>query len=96
MYIWGIQERVQSANRDEMKGSYLGPEFSEVTIREALDKCGAKYHLLERSDLIDCVATYLSEEKAIGWMQGRMEFGHELWAGEVSSQIHALLPCKSN
>ena len=74
-YAHHAKERNISANRDEMNGSYLGPEFSNEDILEYLDKCGATYHKLNDTQLIEKVATALSEEKAIGWMQGRMEFG---------------------
>jgi len=61
--------------RDSMSGAYLGPNFSDAAIEEALIACGAKFHKFEESLLIEKVAEALAEEKAIGWMQGRMEFG---------------------
>ena len=63
------------ASRDSMKGSYLGPEFTDTEIEFELNKCGAVYKKLSEEKLIDTVATALAEEKAVGWMQGRMEFG---------------------
>jgi carbamoyltransferase len=61
--------------RDSMSGAYLGPNFSDAAIEEALITCGAKFHKFEENLLIEKVAEALAEEKAIGWMQGRMEFG---------------------
>ncbi len=63
------------AGTDSMKGSYLGPEFADAEIEFELNKCGAVYKKLSEEKLIDAVATALTEEKAVGWMQGRMEFG---------------------
>ena len=68
-------------NRDAMKGSYLGPKFSDAEIKTELDACGAVYKKLSTSDLIDTVAMALSDEKAVGWMQGRMEFGPRALGG---------------
>lgn len=74
-YIHYKNERKVLASRDSMKGSYLGPEFSDADIEFELNKCGAVYKKLSEENLIDAVATALADEKAIGWMQGRMEFG---------------------
>jgi len=69
------KDRYHSEERDEMKGSYLGPSFSNQEIEHFLQDCGAVFHKLTEEDLIEQVAIALSEEKAVGWMQGRMEFG---------------------
>lgn len=69
------QERLASSGRDAMKGSYLGPEFCDNDIEASLLACGAKFKRLSEVELIDKVAAALAQEKAIGWMQGRMEFG---------------------
>ena len=60
---------------DAMQGSYLGPEYSQIQIEEQLDSIGAKYEILKEANLIDKAATCLSLGEAIGWFQGRMEFG---------------------
>ena len=60
---------------DDMKGSYLGPSFSEDEIENSLKLLGAKYEKFEDKDLIKTVANELKNEKTIGWFQGRMEFG---------------------
>ncbi len=75
--LWHIdqkEERLVSDNND-MQGSYLGPEFSQEKIEKELDALGANYKILEYNKLIDKAAELLSQEKALGWFQGRMEFG---------------------
>ena len=62
-------------NPDSMKGSYLGPSFSEDQIEKDLNNLEAKFEKLEEKDLLIIVSKELSNEKAIGWFQGRMEFG---------------------
>jgi carbamoyltransferase len=60
---------------DGMKGAYLGPEFDLAEIRRQLDACGARYSVLEDDEVVTATADALVEGKAVGWMQGRMEFG---------------------
>ena len=68
-------DRVCRGNADGMKGAYLGPEFSADEIEEFLLTVGARYRRVERAELTDTVARLLSDEKVVGWFQGRMEFG---------------------
>ena len=58
-----------------MNGSYLGPEYSNDEIKSILDKIGATYEYYEEDDLFEYVANLISEANAIGWFQGKMEFG---------------------
>ncbi len=60
---------------DFMHGAYLGPAFDLPEIRRQLDACGARYTVLEDDEVITRTADALAEGKAVGWMQGRMEFG---------------------
>lgn len=60
---------------DTMQGAYLGPKFNNSEISACLDKLGAVYTTLSTEDMIECTAKTISEGKAIGWFQGRMEFG---------------------
>ena len=60
---------------DNMKGSYLGPEYNQDEIENDLKIAGANFETLNYNELIDKTAQLLSNEKAIGWFQGRMEFG---------------------
>ena len=60
---------------DDMRGSYLGPQFKQEEIETTLKKLGANFKNFSRDEMINQTAKALSEEKAIGWFQGRMEFG---------------------
>jgi len=74
-YLHHNKERVTSKELDAMKGAYLGPEFNDPEIEAELTECGATFKKLSEDALIETVATALADEKAVGWMQGRMEFG---------------------
>ena len=60
---------------DSMKGSFLGPLFSQTEIELRLKAAGATFHVLSETELLDSCTKALTEEKALGWFQGRMEFG---------------------
>jgi len=61
---------------DSQRGSLLGPRFGRADIRAFLDRIGAKYEIVDDEErLCDTVADLLAEQKVVGWMQGRMEFG---------------------
>jgi carbamoyltransferase len=61
---------------DSQTGSLLGPSFNTDQIRQYLDTQGASYRLIEdREQLAEHVARLLADQKVVGWMQGRMEFG---------------------
>ena len=60
---------------DNMKGSYLGPEYAQSEIEKELNSLGANFEILNYEDMINFTSENLSKEKAIGWFQGRMEFG---------------------
>ena len=66
---------------DDMKGSYLGNEFSQEEIERELMSLGANFETLEYQDLINKTSEELSNQKAIGWFQGRMEFGPRALGG---------------
>ena len=75
--LWHIEqknERVINLN-DNMNGSFLGTEFDQVKIEKELKSVGANFETVRYEDLINKTAEFLSNEKAIGWFQGRMEFG---------------------
>lgn len=80
-YLHHAEARTVSKERDAMHGSYLGPEFTDSEIETELVSCGAKFHKLDEAALIDGVASALADEKAVGWMQGRMEFGPRALGG---------------
>ena len=60
---------------DAMKGSYLGPSYDQNSIKNELLECGAKFDSVTEDDMIEKTAQALVDGKAIGWFQGRMEFG---------------------
>ena len=81
--LWHIE---QGNNRkinysDDMKGSYLGPEFNQNQIEKELKSLGANFDILDYENLISQTSDHLSNEKAIGWFQGRMEFGPRALGG---------------
>tara|TARA_B100000795_G_scaffold130688_1_gene97513 strand:+ start:1362 stop:3194 length:1833 start_codon:yes stop_codon:yes gene_type:complete len=61
--------------KDQMKGSYLGPSFDDDTIESKLNSLEAKYTKMSEKDMTDTIAKELSNQKIVGWFQGRMEFG---------------------
>ena len=61
--------------KDKMCGSYLGNEFKENEIIKRFDEIGANYKKLEQNEIIEKTAQDLADGKAVGWFQGRMEFG---------------------
>ncbi|MFO0915662.1 MAG: carbamoyltransferase [Pirellulales bacterium] len=66
----------QACELDRQSGSLLGPSFSDEDVRQFLNSTGRKYHYLADDDqLCDFVADLLAQEKVVGWVQGRMEFG---------------------
>jgi len=66
---------------DRMKGAYLGPDFEQADIERRLAAAGAKFEVLADEEIIESAARALAEEKALGWFQGRMEFGPRALGG---------------
>jgi carbamoyltransferase len=65
----------RTVNGDAMRGAYLGPAFSQPEIETGLARCGATFEVLSETELIATSVDDLAAGKAIGWFQGRMEFG---------------------
>src|SRR6266702_4640076 len=63
------------AATDGMSGTFLGPEFSQSDIERRLTACGARFAVLGEDDMIEATAQALADQLAVGWFQGRMEFG---------------------
>ena len=80
-YLHHSNDRKLSDGRDAMKGAYLGPSFSTHEIETELNKCGANFQKYKDADFIDRVALAIADGKAVGWMQGRMEFGPRALGG---------------
>ena len=64
-----------------MQGSYLGPAYEQGDIEKRLAAAGAKFTVLDEASLIRDTAQALADEKAVGWHQGRMEFGPRALGG---------------
>jgi len=60
---------------DSMHGAYLGPEYAQPEIEKRLAACGGRFRVVDDECLISTTASYLSSGLAVGWFQGRMEFG---------------------
>ena len=75
------KDRKTPIKSDAMKGAFLGPSFSDEEIEKELLKCGAKFKKLSEDDLLSYVAHAICCNKAVGWMQGRMEFGPRALGG---------------
>jgi len=71
----GLPRKVDPALQDGMKGSYLGPEFAQPDIEQRLAAAGAKFTNHSDEEIIALTAQALADGKAVGWHQGRMEFG---------------------
>jgi carbamoyltransferase len=81
--LWHIdQGNKRDVNpNDDMNGSYLGSEFSQENIEKELKSIGANFETVDYQKLINQSAEFLAKEKAIGWFQGRMEFGPRALGG---------------
>ena len=76
--FWHIElkkNRKIDNNKDAMIGSYLGPEYSDKEIKKSLESVGAKFEIFNENEIIEKTCMALNDGKAIGWFQGRMEFG---------------------
>ena len=66
---------------DQMKGSYLGPKHTNENIEKELSLLGASFVKMKEDHIIESAAKALSEQKTVGWFQGRMEFGPRALGG---------------
>ena len=75
--LWHIELKKNRTinSRDDMNGSYLGPEYSNSEIEKQLKEAGANFEILDDQQLIEKTVLELCGGKAVGWFQGRMEFG---------------------
>lgn len=75
-YQFRGQERSCDSMKDKQNGTYLGPEFSNAYIKDYLDSKGYPYHVCEtQQKLYDKAAELIDEQKVIGLLEGRMEYG---------------------
>jgi len=66
---------------DSMKGSYLGPKYGQHEIEQRLKAVGAVFTVVDEDEMIERTARALADGKAVGWHQGRMEFGPRALGG---------------
>ena len=74
-HLYADRPRTVANTPDGMAGSYLGPEFDDGETQTRLEAAGARYAILPRDQLLERTAQALADGKAVGWFQGRMEFG---------------------
>jgi carbamoyltransferase len=60
---------------DGMAGALLGPSFNQADIERRLGEVGARFKVLAEDSLVEATVDALVEQQAVGWFQGRMEFG---------------------
>ena len=75
------QPREVNGQADAMQGAYLGPAFSQAEIEQRLMACGAQFSVMDDAALMAASSTDLADGKALGWFQGRMEFGPRALGG---------------
>lgn len=80
-YIFKGQPREMNNRLDAMAGAYLGPEFDDDEIERRLTAAGARYVRLNPDALLERSVDDLAGGKALGWFQGRMEFGPRALGG---------------
>ena len=75
-YACGGGDRHVNGAQDQMSGCYLGPSYTEAETRERLRAEGARFDAIDdEAALLDATAQALADGRAVGWFQGRMEFG---------------------
>jgi len=74
-HLYADRPRTVANTPDGMAGSYLGPEFDDGETQTRLKAAGARYAIVPRDQLLERTAHALADGKAVGWFQGRMEFG---------------------
>jgi carbamoyltransferase len=80
-YLFQGQPRTTDGALDSMQGAYLGPEYAQRDIEARLAKAGAKFTILDDEAVITETAQALADGQAVGWFQGRMEFGPRALGG---------------
>ena len=80
--LWHLElKRERKISNNDMQGSYLGPSFSQKEIEIELKSLNANFEVLDEKELINKTAEALKNGDAVGWFQGRMEFGPRALGG---------------
>ena len=74
-HLHAEKPRLERNVADSMNGSYLGPSFTQADIEQRLRAAGARFHTVTEPIMIERSARDLAAGRAVGWFQGRMEFG---------------------
>ena len=74
-HLFRDQPRSADGAHDAMRGAFLGPAFAQDDVAERLRRAGARFSVLDDAALIETTVDALVDGKAVGWFQGRMEFG---------------------
>jgi len=80
-HLFQGRPRTVDGETDAMAGTYLGPSFEQGEIERRLSAIGARFATLDEADVVDRTARALADQKAVGWFQGRMEFGPRALGG---------------
>ena len=80
-YLFEGAQRSASTGADSMRGAYLGPAYADEDVIERLTAAGANFTLMSDDQVIEDTVCALSDGKAVGWFQGRMEFGPRALGG---------------
>ncbi len=75
LYFYEFKNERINVTEDTMKGSFLGPQFTDQAIEKELSSLQANYKNLKEENLLNEIARHLSDGKSIGWMNGKMEYG---------------------
>jgi carbamoyltransferase len=80
-HLYKEQPRQTNGGADGMRGAYLGPEFSQSDIQTRLSATGARFRAVSAAEAVAEATDALAAQKAVGWFQGRMEFGPRALGG---------------
>ncbi len=80
-HVFMGQARTADNTRDAMEGSYLGPAFAQPDIEARLERIGASFSVAPQDEVISTCAKAIGDGEAVGWFQGRMEFGPRALGG---------------
>ena len=74
--LWHLEfKKDRLSTKDEMQGSYLGPNYSQHEIENELKKIENNFKILDKDEITEKTSESLKNGDAVGWFQGRMEFG---------------------
>src|SRR5690349_16729676 len=65
----------KAAVHDGMSGAFLGPQYAQADVERRLTEAGARFSVISETEMVEVTAQALADQLAIGWFQGRMEFG---------------------